>query len=207
MQHIHWHQSDIRQLRVWQRWNVPHIPSALDIQDTWERLTESLPHLFHPAAVRYEYRYPFLDRDLVDFLMRLPPRQLRRPGRRRYMMRNALRDIVPAEILERRRKAYVSRGPLLAIQSSTMTIASLVSSGALVKRGIVDRDSFLHMLAAIEGGSSLEWLPAMRRAIELEIWMSQAANQETETPFLFEKQNLHENSSSSLCGNSQRGAV
>jgi len=127
--------------------------------------------------VRYEYRYPFLDRDLVEFLLRIPPSQLRRPNRRRYMMRKALQGIVPAEILERKRKAYVSRGPLISLQSNKARIASLLSSGELVKRGLIERQSFLHTLSTIDSGQSHLWLAALSRAVELELWMSQAANQ------------------------------
>ena len=71
-----------------------------------------------PSIIRREYRYPYLDWDLVEFLLCVPREQLVRPGRRRYMMRNALKGIVPAEVLERRRKAFITRSPLLALQSA-----------------------------------------------------------------------------------------
>jgi asparagine synthase (glutamine-hydrolysing) len=168
--------EEIRQLRLWQSPNFGYLPSALDRQDTWENLTDTLPHIFHAASVRYEYRYPFLDKDLVEFLVEVPPSQLRRPNRRRYMMRKALQGIVPPEILERRRKAYISRGPLIALQSNKARIASLMSNGELARRGLIDSESFLQMLSAIaDSGVSLQWLPAMGRAIELELWVSQAA--------------------------------
>jgi len=58
----------------------------------------------------YEWRYPFLDRELVTFCSSIPREQLVRPHQRRSLMRRALAGIVPSEILERKRKAYVSRG-------------------------------------------------------------------------------------------------
>lgn len=150
------------------------MPTQIDLEDTWDRLLETLPHLFHTAIVRYEFRYPFLDRDLVDFVTSVPLSQLRKPNRRRYMMRGALTGIVPTEILERRRKAFVSRGPLVAIHANKEKIASLVSCGELVRRGLIEKQTFLQMLSTIDGRSIPKWLPSMRRAIDLELWLSQA---------------------------------
>jgi asparagine synthase (glutamine-hydrolysing) len=87
-------------------------PSAVCNGQGWWITLETLPHLSPPLLSRHEYRYPYLDRDLVDFLFRVPREQLLRPGRRRSLMRRALKDIVPVEILERRRKAFVARGTI-----------------------------------------------------------------------------------------------
>ena len=86
------------------------LPSMYSAVLTWDRMIATLPHLSHSPVFRYEYLYPFLDRDLVGFLARVPREQLMRPGQQRSLMRRALRGIVPAEVLERKRKAYVSRG-------------------------------------------------------------------------------------------------
>jgi asparagine synthase (glutamine-hydrolysing) len=93
-------------------------PAAIDCAKSWWSILETQPHLFPRANVRYEFRYPILDRDLVDFVIRIPPSQLVRPGRRRSLMRRSLKSIVPVPILERRRKAYVLRTTLLQITSS-----------------------------------------------------------------------------------------
>jgi asparagine synthetase B (glutamine-hydrolysing) len=77
---------------------------------------ETLPHLFPQILSRLEYRYPFLDKDLVSFLFSIPREQIVRPGRRRSLMRRALVGIVPDGILERRRKAFQLRAPLAALQ-------------------------------------------------------------------------------------------
>jgi asparagine synthase (glutamine-hydrolysing) len=87
-------------------------PSAISNGLAWWSIMETLPHL-HPSMVsRHEYRYPYLDRDLVDFLFRLPRERMVRPGRRRSLMRRALSGIVPPEILERRRKGFSFAVPL-----------------------------------------------------------------------------------------------
>ena len=54
-----------------------------------------------------EKRYPYLDRGLLEFVSAIPPEQLVRPGQRRSLMRRALIGIVPDELLNRKRKAYM----------------------------------------------------------------------------------------------------
>jgi asparagine synthase (glutamine-hydrolysing) len=65
-------------------------PGEIDNGLAWWSIMETLPHT-HPGILsRPEYRYPFLDRELVEFLFSLPREQLVRPGRRRSLMRRAL---------------------------------------------------------------------------------------------------------------------
>lgn len=164
------------ELRLWQKFSMGHRPSELDKQDTWENLSDTLPHLFHANTVRYEYRYPFLDKDLAEFLLCVPLRQLRLPSRRRWMMRRAMQGIVPPEILERRRKAFVGRSPLLAVQNNMNRIVELISLGMLVEAGLLNLESYLHVLNTIKRGEgSLQPLSSINRAIELELWMNQTA--------------------------------
>jgi hypothetical protein len=60
-----------------------------------------LPHNGRYAGP-YEFLYPFLDLDLVNFLLRVPTNQLLRPGRRRSLMRRA--HVSGAAIRARRNK-------------------------------------------------------------------------------------------------------
>ncbi len=149
-------------------------PTAIDNGITWWNLLETLPHRFHALTVRYEFRYPYLDRDLVDFLLRVPTNQLLRPGRRRFMMRNALRHIVPTEVLERRRKAYVSHGPLKLIPQNRRTIAQLFAKPLSANAGWIRRQQFSLILDKMDAGSMSEWRAPMIRAINFELWLRSA---------------------------------
>jgi asparagine synthase (glutamine-hydrolysing) len=53
-----------------------------------------------------ESRAPFLDRDLVDFCRRLPHGYKMRGGQRKFLLREALRGIVPKFVLARRKKGF-----------------------------------------------------------------------------------------------------
>lgn len=53
-----------------------------------------------------ESRAIFLDNDLVDFCRRLPNRFKIRRGQRKYLLRRALRDLVPNNVLARPKKGF-----------------------------------------------------------------------------------------------------
>lgn len=132
---------------------------------------ETLPHLYPSIAPRYEYRYPYLDRDLVDFLYRIPREQLVRPGQRRSLMRRALRGIVPHEILERPRKGSLIRGPLLSLQRSEQVIQSIFDGSLIGAMGLIDERCLRTILAEVAKGTSPRWWPALIKAINMEFWL------------------------------------
>ena len=56
-----------------------------------------------------EYRYPLLDRRLLEFALGLPPEQFRRGEERRLLMRNAMRTVLPPEVCWHRSKLDPAR--------------------------------------------------------------------------------------------------
>lgn len=100
------------------RGRINDTPNDICNRIAWRAALETLPTLFPEFLSRYEYRYPFLDRDLVEYAFSIPRDQLVRPGRRRYLMRQALANIVPTEIIERKRKAFVSQ-PAIVVARCT----------------------------------------------------------------------------------------
>ncbi|HWU54332.1 MAG TPA: asparagine synthase C-terminal domain-containing protein, partial [Rhizomicrobium sp.] len=53
-----------------------------------------------------ESRAPFLDRDLVEFCRRLPHGYKMRGGQRKFLLKEALRGVVPDFVLTRRKKGF-----------------------------------------------------------------------------------------------------
>ena len=100
---------------------LPSFQESLSTLDLLRRQIASLPS---PSEPPYEKRYPYLDRDFLEFLYAVPREQLLRPGQRRSLMRRALVGVVPEEILNRKRKAYVTRMPLTSSYPHTGMIFS-----------------------------------------------------------------------------------
>lgn len=145
-------------------------PSAVDAARTWLTIHETQPHRFPGVTARYEYRYPMLDRDLVDFLLRVPPEQIRRPGNRRSLMRRALLQVIIPEVLERRRKAFPARGASLFIAEYRTAIDALFQRSALSAIGHVDEMKLRALLHQGTNASSV-WTRSLMRTIELELWL------------------------------------
>ena len=69
-----------------------------------------------PVSALEEARYPYLDQNLIEFILSIPASQLLRPGERRSLMRRSLAGIVPEEILSRRTKQVGARTPVLVLE-------------------------------------------------------------------------------------------
>lgn len=120
-----------------------------------------------------EVRYPYLDRCLLEFLCAIPGEQLVRPGQRRSLMRRALVEIVPQEILGRRRKAYSLRAPRAVIASDG---AALVGDRPMLSAllGIVDSGGFAAAVENIQMGHDAALVPLLR-LIVVESWLQNLA--------------------------------
>ena len=58
-------------------------------------------------AASVESRVPFLDHKLVEFTVRLPERlKLRHGWTTKYVLRSAMKDVLPREILERKKMGF-----------------------------------------------------------------------------------------------------
>jgi asparagine synthase (glutamine-hydrolysing) len=123
-----------------------------------------------PSAPTYERRYPYLDRDLLEFLYAVPREQLVRPGQRRSLMRRALVGITPDELLNRKRKAFVSRARLVAIAADWPRYAEMTQHMASSSLGIVEARKFLEVLQKARRGEVVPTVILMR-TIMVEGWL------------------------------------
>jgi len=147
------------------------LPSFQENISTLEALRRQLAYsdLSHS---RTEKRYPYPDRDLLEFLFAVPREQLVRPGQRRSLMRRALKGIVPDEILNRKRKAFVARSPITDIQRESSLLADVASHMASGATGLVDANAFLEAVRQVCRGEEVPLIPLMR-TISIEFWLRQ----------------------------------
>jgi asparagine synthase (glutamine-hydrolysing) len=146
-------------------------PSRLLNGLSWWLILETLPHRFHAPLTNVEYRYPFLDRDLVDFLLRLPRHQIVGPGRRRLLMRRALAELVPGIVLERRRKSYVSQRQHRHLRAYRNVVESLDVNAISVQCGLVDLPRLRSAFDVTDSANDPIWAMPLIRAITLTLWL------------------------------------
>jgi asparagine synthase (glutamine-hydrolysing) len=123
-----------------------------------------------------EKRYPYLDRDLVEFVCAIPREQLVRLNQRRSLMRRALRGIVPDIILDRKRKAYVSRGPLVGLSRNFERLSSLASTMVAGTLGIVDPERLWQAVKKAQDCKDVPIIPVMR-TLMVEFWLRSLSRQ------------------------------
>lgn len=123
----------------------------------------------HREMVR-EVRFPYLDRDLLEFAYAIPREQLVRVGQRRSLMKRALVGIVPHELLKRRRTGFVPhkfRREASAELPSSDQIGQHIVSGSI---GIINPIRFLEELQKARQGAVLD-VNLLMRTLTLESWL------------------------------------
>lgn len=146
------------------------LPSFQENLDTLDGLRRQMAALPLPSQPTYEIRRPFLDRHLLEFIYAIPREQLVRPGERRSLLRRALQGIVPDEVLNRKRKAYLSRGPLAGLSASFPQAIQMNGRMIAEALGILDTQDYLSEVRAACHGQQSAVL-AIMRTLGLEYWL------------------------------------
>ncbi|HXA76819.1 MAG TPA: asparagine synthase-related protein [Candidatus Acidoferrales bacterium] len=146
------------------------LPSFQNNLNTLEGLRRQLACFVPPAEPAYEKRYPYLDRDLLEFIYAIPRQQVVRPGQRRSLMRRALAGTVPDELLNRKRKAFVTRRPRTAISAEWAQLVVLTENMVAASIGIIDSALYRRALEEARNGAEVAIVPLLR-AIGVEMWL------------------------------------
>src|SRR5262249_39833386 len=124
-----------------------------------------------PPLIR-EARFPYLDRDLREFIYAIPQEQLVGVGRRRFLMRRALVGIVPEELLNRKPKAFFPGGQskVLLPEWANLATADAVQDMVSGSLEIIDSSRFWH---ALQKGVDKEGVStaSVMRTLTLEAWL------------------------------------
>lgn len=146
------------------------LPSFQENLSTLDAVRRQLGCLALPGDPPYEKRYPYLDRDLLEFLFATPREQMVRPGQRRSLVRRALTGIVPSEILNRRRKAFVARSPMRAVSTGWSALDESSRHMLSQALGVVDSERFREGLERCREGREVHIVPLLR-TLGVERWL------------------------------------
>ena len=152
--------------------------------ELWDELTTNgLPEILHAddalsMAFSVESRAPFLDHRLVELCFSLPYTDKIAGGWTKSILRRALADAVPAEILARRRKIGYS-SPVtqwLRLDENWRDVRELLLDRACLERGVFDRRRLERVLSSFANGSQLHAIHQTGRLwrwITLELWFQE----------------------------------
>lgn len=146
------------------------MPSFQASLSTLNALQRQLGCKSPPLDPCYEKRYPYLDRNLLEFMLAIPREQLVRPSQRRSLMRRALVGIVPDEILNRKSKAFVARAPLKHIANHWSDFMDVTREMVSASLGIVDSRRIVDTLERARRGEEIP-VVTLLRTVQLESWL------------------------------------
>jgi len=126
----------------------------------------------HHGIVR---AYPFLDRDLIAFLMAIPGETATYHGVPKALLRDALRDVLPQSIAARNWKADTTRLEIDAMRNEYPRIADFLTRECVAARtGYVDATTLRDELSRGReqlNGSNLDVAWSMEYLVGLEMWL------------------------------------
>jgi asparagine synthase (glutamine-hydrolysing) len=146
------------------------LPSFQDHLGTLELVRNLLADSPLHSELLREVRFPYLDRDLLEFMYAIPRTQIVRVGQRRSLLKRALVGIVPSELLNRRRKPFVpqqrNRGNSIEWFGLAEIGRRLISNSI----GIVDPDRFWEALQKARCNKDISAY-SLARTLTFESWL------------------------------------
>jgi asparagine synthase (glutamine-hydrolysing) len=136
----------------------------------------SLPGVFErwPFNENIEMRYPFLYRPLVEFSLGLPVNERIRPGTTKWILREAMRGVVPEKIRTRSSKGAFDARILWSLTHERARIESLLKSPILGDLGCIDPIAFRKAVEGARTGIHVDSV-TLFSALSLETWLSARA--------------------------------
>ena len=125
-----------------------------------------------------EERHPFADRRLVEFAVSLPEDQRWRGQQTKYLLRQAMRGILPETVRQRTTKAEFSTVFLQTLRS--LGGSRFFDSSQVAARGWVDADKIQRAYATMESGatnnpdSAPSGLWSLWMVVGIELWLRQS---------------------------------
>ncbi len=122
-------------------------------------------------AASIESRVPFLDHKLVEFTAKMPTRMKLRGKTTKWILREAMRDVLPPEILTRKKMGFpVPFGNWLRREFRFIVDEFVLSERAL-NRGVFNADFVREIVARHNAGENHD--ERMWFLINFEIWQRQ----------------------------------
>ena len=141
--------------------------------------SDTLGHFY--ARFGLEMRCPFLDRRIVEFVFAIPEEQRWRGGQSKFVLREAMKDILPEEIRTRRGKADISEPIDALLRHHQAEINRLFHDSVLASLGLLDSEWLARRLKrhAVRG----ERYPyEVQDLLALELWCRACLDLNREAP-------------------------
>lgn len=144
-----------QQLRLPEEFERWHRFAQLQYLEINSRLSDYITRTVDAASMAYglEARVPFLDHEFVELCNQIPPHLKMRGLREKHILRRALKDVLPTEILRRRKRGLSA--PFWPWQGRLPEfVADALSESRLHTKGYFNPQYVRHMLAEHQNGKA-----------------------------------------------------
>lgn len=125
---------------------------------------------YYRDRVPTEYRFPFLHRPLVEFLLAIPIEQKLRPGETRSLQRRALNTVLPAGILRRQSKRWPTEAFCRTLANQWREVEWLFKQPRVCEYGFVDAPAFAAAAKRIRHGVQ-KMAADLTVILSVELWL------------------------------------
>jgi asparagine synthase (glutamine-hydrolysing) len=137
------HESDVRDVKL---------PSARVQARMLSSAIRAVASCYYRDRVPTEYRFPFLHRPLVEFLLAIPMEQKLRPGESRSLQRRALKSVLPVAILTRQGKRWSNEALCRTLANNWREVEGLFKEPRVCNYGFVNARVFGETAKRIQHG-------------------------------------------------------
>ncbi|MGH9171252.1 MAG: asparagine synthase (glutamine-hydrolyzing) [Acidimicrobiales bacterium] len=164
----------------------PEVSAAIRAADTRsaanlkQRLLQDLTRYSLPSLLRYEDRNsmahsiesrpPFLDQELVELVLSLPPDAIVRDGWSRWIFRESMKGLLPDKIRLRRKKIGFTTPEMRWLRAERARVQGLLRSPSFCSRPYWDAPAVARAFKSACDGE-LEESPLFWRLINVEAWL------------------------------------
>lgn len=124
-----------------------------------------------PFGADIELRHPFLYRPLVEWSLTLPPQQRVRPAGRKWILRDALRDVLPENVRTRTTKGGIDARILWSLQRERSRVDALLRDPILAQLGCIDANALRQHVEQARCGIPVNNVQLFS-ALSLETWLA-----------------------------------
>ncbi len=121
-----------------------------------------------------EFRHPFYDKNLVEFVLSLPPEYLYSKGWIKMLLRYSMEDILPDKIRSRRDKADFFE--VLLQQLQAIDFKTVLENENLVSLGLIEHKEIDKLIQQFDDGNNKELLH-LWTVVNIEYWYQQVNSQ------------------------------
>ena len=125
---------------------------------------------YRQEMTRGDISYPFLARPLVEFMQAIPHTQRVQVKKSRYLMRRALKDLLPAGIVKRRGKGNPQETIVRAFTREWPRLKPYLEDGRIASHGYVRKPEFLLAIEGYRLGKGI-YLAMLLKLLSLEFWL------------------------------------